>query len=369
MKLLICFGTRPEAIKMAPVYHQLQKDGHEVVVCNTAQHKELLLPVLHFFGIQPHYDLEIMQHNQSLNTLSAAILHKTEMVLQSVHPDWVLVHGDTTTAAMVALAAFHLQIKVAHVEAGLRTYNNQSPFPEEINRQLIGRIATTHFTPTALATQNLRNEQVPESHIIQTGNTVVDALHYTLQKSATATSPNLSWAKEWRQGVSQFMLITGHRRENFGEGFLNICHALQQLALQYPDVAWLYPVHLNPNVHKVVHQLLANIPNIHLVAPIDYPSFVYLMQQSYGILSDSGGVQEEAASLGKPLLLLRNTTERPEAVSNGNVLLVGTATDRIVHHTQQLLDNPMMYQQMSVAQNPFGDGQAAVRISHYFNNC
>lgn len=365
MKILLCFGTRPEAIKMATLYHELQKSSCEVKVCVTAQHREMLDQVLNFFEIVPHYDLDLMQPNQSLNELSGRIIQKMDVVLSSETFDWVLVHGDTTTSSMVALAAFHRGIKVGHVEAGLRTYNKQAPFPEEINRQITSRIADVHFTPTPHATKNLLNEGIPIKDIVETGNTVIDALFWTINKieKESYTYPEIEELKRIIPADKKIVLVTGHRRENFGEGFQNLCEALLKVS-ERDDVVIVYPVHLNPNVKDVVFELLSNKKNIELIAPVSYPAFVWLMQQSFLIVSDSGGIQEEAPSLGKPVLVTRTVSERPEGVAAGFSTLVGTDKNKIINGIQDVLDNFAGFENPI---NPYGDGTASKQIVDYLN--
>lgn len=360
-KLLFVFGTRPEAIKMAPLIQECQKnkDVFDVKVCVTAQHRQMLDQVLELFGITPDFDLDLMKPDQDLYDITSNVLLGLREVLKESKPDLVLVHGDTTTTMAASLAAYYQQIDVAHIEAGLRTHNIYSPFPEEINRQITGRIAKYHFAPTETAKQNLLREGIPSDKVFVTGNTVIDAL---LQVSAKVQSMDMQ-IDGYTIRERRFVLITGHRRENFGEGFLNICHAIKELALKHPDIDFVYPVHLNPNVQKPVYELLQNSKNIYLIGPLDYLPFVYLMSKSYLILTDSGGVQEEAPSLGKPVLVMRNTTERPEALEAGTVKLVGTSTQRIVEEVELLLTNPDSYSQMSLAHNPYGDGQASLRIA------
>lgn len=375
-KILIVFGTRPEAIKMAPLYHELrtfdklrtgsaQFDNVEVKVCVTAQHREMLDQVLDFFEIIPDYDLDLMQAHQTLNGLSAKILYKIDEVLTLEKPDLVLVHGDTTTSSMVALAAFHLGIKVGHVEAGLRTYNKQAPFPEEINRQITSRIADIHFTPTTQATQNLLKEGIHQDAIMETGNTVVDALFWTLHKigAANYTHPEIEELKRIIPANKKMVLVTGHRRENFGEGMQHLCEALLKIS-ERDDVVIVYPVHLNPNVKEVVHELLSNKENIHLIAPVSYPAFVWLMQQSFLIVSDSGGIQEEAPSLGKPVLVTRTVSERPEGVAAGFSTLVGTDATTIINTIDSILDHFTGFENPL---NPYGDGDASKQIVRYLN--
>lgn len=360
MHILLCFGTRPEAIKMAPLYHELKKNSFNVKVCVTAQHREMLDQVLDFFQIIADYDLNLMEPNQTLNGLSANILFKIDEVLTAVKPDLVLVHGDTTTSAMVALAAFHLGIKVGHVEAGLRTYNKLAPFPEEVNRQLTSKIADIHFTPTSAATQNLLKEGTSSPAIVETGNTVIDALLWTIGKIEDEQYSYLEIEnlKKIFPANKKMVLVTGHRRENFGEGFVNLCEALLSVS-QREDVAIVYPVHLNPKVKDVVYQRLANKANIFLVPPVSYPAFVWLMQQSFLIVTDSGGIQEEAPTLGKPVLVTRTVSERPEGVTAGFSKLIGTDREKITNSINDTLDyfngfeNPI---------NPYGDGTASQKI-------
>ena len=366
MKVLIIFGTRPEAIKMAPLVCELRASGLPIQVCITSQHREMLDQVNTFFGIIPDYDLDIMQPGQSLNSLAGRLFIGLDAVLANAQPDWVLVHGDTTTSTVAAWAAFHRGIKVGHVEAGLRTFNKHSPFPEEINRQITGRIADMHFAPTRTAQDNLLNEGVSQAQIMVTGNTVIDALFTGLKKIAEGeTSVDLENIKSILQPDKRLILITGHRRENFGSGFEQLCLAIRTIAMQYPAVQMIYPVHLNPNVQEPVNRILTGIPNLVLTPPIDYPAFIYLMQQCYFILTDSGGVQEEAPALGKPVLVMRDTTERPEAVEAGVALLIGTQYENLVNAVSSLLDDPIAYNKMSKAINPYGNGMAAGCIANY----
>ncbi len=373
-KILLVFGTRPEAIKMAPLVHEFKKypDSFETIVCVTGQHREMLDQVLELFQIVPDYDLNIMKPNQDLYDVTSRILLGMRDVLKEVTPDVVFVHGDTTTSTASALAAFYQQIPVAHVEAGLRTGNIYSPWPEEMNRLITGRIAAYNFSPTPLSKQNLLKENVAESTITVTGNTVIDALQWVVKKIETEQALSASLQAELlAMGYDtnrlaegkRLVLITGHRRENFGEGFLNICHAIKTLSQQYPDVDFVYPMHLNPNVRKPVMEILGdNAANIFLIEPLQYLQFVYLMEKSYLILTDSGGVQEEAPGLGKPVLVMRDTTERPEAVEAGTVLLVGTNRDKIEQGVSNLLEDSVLYTKMSEAINPYGDGLACGRI-------
>jgi UDP-N-acetylglucosamine 2-epimerase (non-hydrolysing) len=365
-KILLCFGTRPEAIKMAPLFHELQTANFEVKLCVTAQHREMLDQVLDFFEIVPDYDLDLMQVNQSLNSLSAKILSKIDEVLSIEKPDFVLIHGDTTTSSMVALAAFHLGIRVGHVEAGLRTYNKQAPFPEEINRQITSRIADIHFTPTPQATQNLLKEGISQNTIVETGNTVIDSLLWTINKieKQNYTHPEIEELKILIDDHKKIVLVTGHRRENFGEGMENLCKALLKIS-EREDVTILYPVHLNPNVKEVIYELLSNKENIHLIAPVSYPAFVWLMQQSFLIVSDSGGIQEEAPSLGKPVIVTREVSERLEGIVAGFSDLVGTDTNKIINTIESVLDN---FEGFGDSTNPYGKGDASQQIVDYLLN-
>jgi UDP-N-acetylglucosamine 2-epimerase (non-hydrolysing) len=365
-KVLSIFGTRPEAIKMAPVVRQLAAtSGVESKVCVTAQHRQMLDQVLELFEIRPDYDLDIMKPGQTLSGLTSEILLRLEPVLRGFRPDLVLVHGDTTTTFAATLAAFYQQVRVGHVEAGLRTGNLYAPWPEEANRKLTGVLAALHFAPTAVARDNLLAEGVPAERIHVTGNTVVDALLHARDRllADPATLHRLDGQFSFLRARAGLVLITGHRRENFGDGFDRICTAIRTLAEEFADVDFVYPVHLNPNVQGPVHRFLAGMPNVHLVAPLDYLPFVYLMNRSHVILTDSGGIQEEAPSLGKPVLVMRDTTERPEAVAAGTVRLVGTDTARIVQGVRTLLTDPAEYARMSVSHNPYGDGHAAERIA------
>ena len=364
---LVVFGTRPEAIKMAPLIKAFEKARIPFQVCITAQHREMLDQVIDFFDLPVHYDLNLMQPNQSLNLLSSRILSEFDTVLEKSKPDWVFVHGDTTTSSMCALASFHRGLKVAHVEAGLRTYNKSSPFPEEINRQLTGRLADFHLAPTQWAVQNLKNEGVDSSKILETGNTVIDALFWGLQKIDQGyVNENIKLLDTLVDSRKKLILITGHRRENFGLGFENICQAIKSIA-QNKDVQVVYPVHLNPNVLEPVSRILGSVANVHLIKPLDYPSFIHAMRKSFLIITDSGGVQEEAPALGKPVLVMRNTTERPEAVEAGTVKLVGTDAELIISEAECLLNNEVYYKKMSKAHNPYGDGKACLRILERFS--
>ena len=362
VKILAVFGTRPEAIKMAPVIRALG-DNFDVKICVTAQHRQMLDQVLELFEITPDYDLDIMQPGQDLFDITSNVLLGVKKVLQIEEPDVVLVHGDTTTSMATAMAAFYLKIPVGHVEAGLRTYDINSPFPEEFNRQITSRIATLHFAPTKIARQNLLDEKVPDSQIYVTGNTVIDALLSMVEKArivdfSDTLLKRMPFLKQEKSGMPRIILVTGHRRENFGLGFEEICHALSVVANENPDIHIIYPVHLNPNVREPVNRILSNLNNVHLIEPMEYLTFIKLMDLSYLILTDSGGIQEEAPSLGKPVLVMRDTTERPEAVESGTVKLVGTNKNDIVKMVNRLLTDSNFYMQMSKAHNPYGDGKA-----------
>lgn len=376
-KIMLVFGTRPEAIKMAPLVKEFQKypEKFETLVCVTGQHREMLDQVLRIFEITPNYDLNIMKQGQDLYDVTARVLIGMRDVLKETKPDVVLVHGDTTTSTAAALAAFYQQIPVGHVEAGLRTHNIYSPWPEEMNRQITGRIATYHFSPTPLSKQNLLAEGVNEEKIHVTGNTVIDALYMVVEKIKNDKSLDAELENILRQSGydvnrlnngKKLVLITGHRRENFGDGFINMCTAIKDLTQKYPDVDFVYPMHLNPNVRKPIHEVfgedLSNLGNMFFIEPLEYLSFVYLMEKSNIVLTDSGGIQEEAPGLGKPVLVMRDTTERPEALEAGTVKLVGTNYDKIVNEVSSLLDNKDYYEKMSKAINPYGDGLACYRI-------
>lgn len=377
-KVLLVFGTRPEAIKMAPLVNEFKRHSEqfETKVCVTGQHREMLDQVLDLFQIVPDYDLNIMKPNQDLYDVTSRVLLGMGNVLKEVKPDVVFVHGDTTTSMAAALSAFYQQIPVAHVEAGLRTGNIYSPWPEEMNRSITGRIATFNFAPTMCSKSNLLKENVNEKSILVTGNTIIDALQWVVNKmeydsrlrNDVKHEVNLLGYDTDRLGFGRRMvLITGHRRENFGDGFLNICHAIGALALKYPKVDFVYPMHLNPNVRKPVMKILGNdIPNVFLIEPLQYLQFVYLMEKSYIVLTDSGGIQEEAPGLGKPVLVMRDTTERPEAVEAGTVALVGADRERIEQSVSSLLDDNVLYGKMSKAVNPYGDGNACKRIVNFF---
>jgi len=367
---LIVFGTRPEAIKMAPVVSELSK-VLDVKVCVTAQHREMLDQVLDLFEIAPDYDLVLMQPGQDLFDLTCNVLIRMKKVLAEVNPDIVLVHGDTTTTMATSLAAFYLQIPVGHVEAGLRTFDVHSPFPEEMNRCVAGIVSDYHFAPTEQAKKNLLAGNVDEEQIVVVGNTVIDALLSVVVKARTVTFSNnvLQYLPFLdNKAIPKIVLVTGHRRENFGRGFEDICQALHDLSNMHSEVKFIYPVHLNPNVHEPVNRLLSEVANIHLIQPLDYLQFVKLMDVSYLILTDSGGIQEEAPSLGKPVLVMRDKTERPEAVDAGTVKLVGTDRDNIVESVHQLLTDDMFYKEMSRTHNPYGDGKACMRIKDFLLN-
>lgn len=367
IKNLIVFGTRPEAIKMAPLVKEFKKypELFDTRVCVTAQHREMLDQVLEFFEIIPDYDLDLMKPNQNLYSLTSDIILGLKPLLEEFKPNYVYVHGDTTTTMATSIAAFYSGAKVCHVEAGLRTHNKYSPFPEEINRQVTGRIADIHFAPTITSKENLLLENVSDSSILITGNTVIDALLQSSDKVNLIQNDEIELLKSTVDFTKKIILVTGHRRENHGDGFINICAALKEIAVSNPEVQIIYPVHLNPNVKKPVYEILEGISNVKLIDPLAYPAFVWLMNQSYIIITDSGGVQEEAPSLGKPVLVMRDTTERPEAVDAGTVILVGTNKDKIVSECLSLLNDANKYQEMSALHNPYGDGKACERIVNY----
>ena len=384
-KIMLVFGTRPEAIKMAPLVKKFQEqsDRIETVVCVTGQHRQMLDQVLDLFEIKPDFDLNIMKAGQDLYDVTSRVLLGMRDVLREVKPDVVLVHGDTTTSTAAALAAFYQQIPVGHVEAGLRTHNIYSPWPEEMNRLITGRIASFHFAPTPLSRKNLMREAIPDQQILVTGNTVIDALYWvvnkikqdqTLDAQLTNILKEAGYDVDRLDGGRRLVLITGHRRENFGEGFIHMCTAIRDLANRYPNVDFVYPMHLNPNVRRPIQQVFEGLDslssgegwgeagNLFFIEPLEYLSFVYLMEKSTVVLTDSGGIQEEAPGLGKPVLVMRDTTERPEALDAGTVKLVGTDYEKIVSEVSQLLDDPQAYAAMSQAVNPYGDGQACGRI-------
>ena len=365
-KVLIVFGTRPEAIKMAPVIKTL-KNRMDIRVCATAQHREMLDQVLDLFEINPDYDLNVMQPEQDLFDVTGKVLIGMKKILSINKPDLVLVHGDTTTTMATSIAAFYLKIPIGHVEAGLRTYDTYSPFPEEFNRQLTSRLAKFHFAPTERARSNLQKEQVLDNDIYVTGNTVIDALLSVIDKARETSYPvdllvQLPFIEEEKSKYSRIILVTGHRRENFGKGFERICQALYDIAKNNSEVQIIYPVHLNPNVREPVERIISNINNIHLIDPVDYLSFIKLMDACYMVLTDSGGIQEEAPSLGKPVLVMRDTTERPEAVEAGTVKLVGSDKQKIIEAVSHLLNDDVKYKEMARAHNPYGDGHASERI-------
>lgn len=381
-KIMLVFGTRPEAIKMAPLVKEFQKypETFQTIVCVTGQHREMLDQVLHLFGIKPDYDLNIMKQGQDLYDVTSRVLLGMRDVLKEANPDVVLVHGDTTTSTASALAAFYQQIPVGHVEAGLRTHDIYSPWPEEMNRLITGRIATYHFSPTALSKQNLLDEGINEEAITVTGNTVIDALYMVVDKIKSDKQLGEELETLLREsgydvnrlnGTRKLVLITGHRRENFGEGFISMCRAIKALTEKYPNVDFVYPMHLNPNVRKPIHEVfgedLSDLDNMFFIEPLEYLSFVYLMEKSTIVLTDSGGIQEEAPGLGKPVLVMRDTTERPEALEAGTVKLVGTDYDKIVNEVSTLLDDMDYYDRMSKAVNPYGDGLVCERICSLFN--
>ena len=382
-KVMLVFGTRPEAIKMAPLVKEFQKQKEriETVVCVTGQHREMLDQVLEIFDIKPDYDLNIMKQGQDLYDVTARVLTGMREVLKEVKPDVVLVHGDTTTSTAAALATFYQQIPVGHVEAGLRTHNIYSPWPEEMNRLLTGRLATYHFSPTPLSRNNLIKESIDDRNIIVTGNTVIDALYWVVDKIKNNKELNnelenvlskAGYDVNRLNNGKKLVLITGHRRENFGDGFINMCTAIKDLMVKYPDVDFVYPMHLNPNVRKPIHEVfgenLSGLKNMFFIEPLEYLSFVYLMEKSSIVLTDSGGIQEEAPGLGKPVLVMRNTTERPEALNAGTVKLVGTDYNKIVNEVSSLIDDKAAYEKMSKAVNPYGDGLACHRIVEKLGN-
>lgn len=379
-KVMLVFGTRPEAIKMAPLVKEFQKnpDSFQTIVCVTGQHRQMLDQVLNLFEITPDYDLNIMKQGQDLYDVTSRVLLGMRDVLKEAQPDVVLVHGDTTTSTAAALAAFYQQISVGHVEAGLRTHNIYSPWPEEMNRQITSRIAAYNFAPTMLSKQNLVKENVNPDTILVTGNTVIDALHQVVRKIKTDAALDAEQEGVLRTSGydvnrlangKKLVLITGHRRENFGDGFINMCTAIKDLNHKYPEVDFVYPMHLNPNVRKPIHEVfgedLSNLGNMFFIEPLEYLSFVYLMEKSTIVLTDSGGIQEEAPGLGKPVLVMRDTTERPEALEAGTVKLVGTDYDKIVNEVSALIDDQEVYEKMSMAVNPYGDGLACGRIVNF----
>ena len=366
-KILIVFGTRPEAIKMAPVVKAFKLNQNFVTkVCVTAQHRQMLDQVLDFFEIEPDFDLNLMKPNQTLYNLTAEIITEMKLVLEEYIPDFVFVHGDTTTTMATSIAAFYSGTSLCHVEAGLRTFNLQAPFPEEMNRQVTARMTDFHFAPTEKSKNNLVQENIKEDSILVTGNTVIDALLDGVKKVNNIEHTDINMLKSLINKSKDLVLVTGHRRENHGQGFLNICRALKEIAINN-NVQIIYPVHLNPNVQKPVNEILSNIDNINLIKPLPYEAFIWLMEKSKIIITDSGGIQEEAPSLGKPVLVMRNTTERPEAVDAGTVILVGTNTEKIVYETNLLLNDTNKYSKMSKLHNPYGDGNASQRIVNFIS--
>ena len=362
-KNLIIFGTRPEAIKMAPLVKEFSKNSKfDTKVCVTAQHREMLDQVLDFFEIKPDYDLDIMRPGQNLYSLTADIIMGLKPILEEFKPDYVYVHGDTTTTMAASIASFYSGAKVCHVEAGLRTFNKYAPFPEEINRTVTGHIADFHFAPTIKSSMNLKNENILDKNIIVTGNTVIDALYESIKRVDVIEDSELEDLKSNIDLSKRIILVTGHRRENHGQGFINICEALKEIAETVSDIQIIYPVHLNPKVQKPVYDILSGVDNIKLIAPLAYPSFVWLMNKAELVITDSGGVQEEAPSLGKPVLVMRDTTERPEAVEAGTVILVGTDKGRIIQNAINLLNDGELYKKMSMLHNPYGNGDACKKI-------
>ncbi|WP_026754285.1 non-hydrolyzing UDP-N-acetylglucosamine 2-epimerase [Sediminibacter sp. Hel_I_10] len=371
-KVLIVFGTRPEAIKMCPLVKALH-DQHQLFntkVCITAQHREMLDQVLSFFEVIPDYDLNLMQPNQNLYHLTANIITALKPILEEFKPDFVFVHGDTTTTMAASIAGFYSGAKVCHVEAGLRTFNKKSPFPEEVNRSITGQVSEFHFAPTVTSRDNLLNENIKEENILVTGNTVIDALNFSAEKvkSSEFKDPEIEHLNLIINNNKRLILVTGHRRENHGQGFVNICNALRKIALNNKDVQIIYPVHLNPKVQQPVYSILGKVENIILIDPLSYPAFVYIMNRSHIIITDSGGVQEEAPSLGKPVLVMRDNTERPEAVKAGTVLLVGTDELKIYDEANKLLNDQNAYLKMSMLHNPYGDGTACQKIVEFIKD-
>lgn len=368
--VLVVFGTRPEAIKMAPICHELKKNAEyfNTKVCVTAQHREMLDQVLDLFDITPDEDLNTMEHGQDLTDITSSILISIRTVYKKYKPDLVLVHGDTTTTLACSIAAFYADIPIGHVEAGLRTNNIYAPFPEEFNRQIVSKLAKIHFAPTESSGKNLILENCPTSNIFITGNTVIDSLHWVINRFKKDSQREDNIVKFLSKYVSfdldknKFILITGHRRENFGKGFIDICEAISELAIKFPDMHFIYPVHLNPNVQEPVNAILSKLENVHLIAPLDYEPFIYLLTKCFLVLTDSGGIQEEAPSIGKPVLVMRDVTERPEAITAGTVKLVGANKINIIEEVSQIIENKASYLSMSQAHNPYGDGNASKRI-------
>lgn len=373
IKILLSFGTRPEAIKMAPVYHALKRfpDIFETKVCVTAQHREMLDQVLNIFDITPDIDLNLMKPNQDLFDITASILLGMKQVLVENEPDIILVHGDTASTMTSAMAGFYLDIKVGHIEAGLRTHDIYSPFPEEFNRQVTSKITNYHFAPTESSKKNLMEENIHQDNIFVTGNTVIDSLFWVLDRIENDTERKKNIEDFLFEDLNfdfkkkKFILITGHRRENFGEGFIAICEAIREVSLKYNNIEFVYPVHLNPNVKKPVDNILSDTPNIHLINPLDYEPFIYLLKHCFFVITDSGGIQEEAPSLGKPVLVMRDVTERPEAVSAGTVRLVGANKENIIKGISSLIDDENAYKLMSMAHNPYGDGKSSDKIVEF----
>lgn len=362
-KIAIIFGTRPEAIKMAPIIHEIKNNFNDIkpIVIVTSQHKEMLQSVLKLFEIVPDYDLDIMKHNQDLFEISTNILKRMKSTLMEVKPDLVLVQGDTSTTFLSSLAAYYLRIKIGHIEAGLRTHNKYSPFPEEMNRCMVGRLADYHFAPTDIAQNNLIDENIPSSNIIITGNTSIDALYWVVENILPKMEQDLRNKYDWIHKHERSILVTAHRRENFGKPLIRIIDAIKSLHKKHPDTTFTIPVHMNPNVREVVYKHLSGLDRIHLIDPVSYEEFIYIIKNSHIILSDSGGVQEEAPSLGKPVLVMRDTTERMEGIHAGTNLLIGTDTDKIVDTTTHLITKPNEYKKMTEVKNPYGDGHAAMK--------
>lgn len=365
-KVLFIFGTRPEAIKMAPLVQAFKNEKQfEIKICVSAQHREMLDQVLDFFSIIPDYDLNIMEPNQSLNSITAKIIEKLKPILEDFSPNYVFVHGDTTTTMAASIATFYFGAKLCHIEAGLRTENIKQPFPEEANRRITSVLADYHFSPTETSKINLLNENISAEKILVTGNTVIDALFQSIEIVKSYQTEEIKYLDILINNYENLILITGHRRENHGQGFINICNALKEIAIRNPETLLVYPVHLNPNVQQPVNAILSGIKNIKLIPPLSYPNFIWLMNKSKIIITDSGGVQEEAPSLGKPVIVLRETTERPEAVEAGTVILVGTNSEKIINVTQELLSNQLKYDSMSKLHNPYGDGLSCGRIIEF----
>ena len=370
IKLLFVIGTRPEAIKMAPLIQKAKEMTHifETIICSTGQHKEMLTQVFSTFEIVPDIDLEIMKDGQDLFDITTSIMKKMKHMIENYQPDIVLVHGDTSSAMSTSMAAFYLNKKIGHVEAGLRTGLIRSPFPEEFNRQMIGKVSDLHFAPTKLSKENLLNEGVNKKNICLTGNTVIDSMFYVLDKIKDTSSLSTKVFEEMYGYLNfdiekvKYILITGHRRENFGDGFIDICNSLKELSVTYPNFKFVYPVHLNPNVQKPVNQILSKLDNVYLIPPQNYENFLFLLNNCFLVLTDSGGIQEEAPSLGKPVLVMRDVTERPEAVDAGTVKVIGTSKGSIINHVSELIENEGEYKKMSSAHNPYGDGKASERI-------